>query len=138
MEQLGLRPWSFGYAYMVVALGFVVGARLNARWGGLPLGARISRGLIPGAVGGVLLAGLTLAGFREGTVSVVVVVGCAFLFYVSLGLAQMVVGAIASFLVGRLHSRTEIGMAVVFVGSSLLGMMLVRFLPNKARRQPEN
>lgn len=152
IDVLGVGPRHFGFAFMAVVVGYMSGSfasgRLSQRIG---LERMVGAGVVLGAATAALLAGLALAGVQ--TIPAVVVPTSLFFLSVGmvlpnataaaiapyatmagsasalLGFLQMGTGALAGWLVGRLHDGTTLPMAAVILAmatASLAARLLAR------------
>ncbi len=140
--SLGVKPQYFGFCFIAVVAGYMSGsftaARLSARIG---IERMIGFGVLLGICGGAVLAGLAWAGVA--TVPAVVAPVSVMFFAAGLtlpnstaaalaphasiagsasallGFVQMAAGALAGWLVGRLHDGTTLPMAGVIAGAAL-------------------
>lgn len=160
VTALGLPPHVFGLCFAAVNVGQLSGALLSARLTvRLGIDRMIAIGLALYVVGGLLMAGLAVAGVRH----VAVVVGGMALYQFGNGIVmpntmvgaiapfprtagaasalagflQMLAGATAGMAVGRLHDGTARPMALVIAGAAVtaaLAFVLLR--PRAGARAP--
>ena len=150
MGLYGVSPREFGLLFSGAILGYIAGSFITARWV-LRIGAQrlLAAGVILGALAGALMAALALAGVR----SVSAIIAPYFAFMLSIGLSQpaamsgaispfvrmagaasamfgfvqLGLGALAGYLVGRLHDGTPLPLALG-IGLSSLGAFLAWLL----------
>jgi len=157
IEFLGVAPENFGYFFAIGVLGFIAGAMIAGR---ITLRLGIDRMVLLGTAiamtGGLLLAGLALAGFANlaaivapmalytfghgillpnaGAGAVSVFPRTAGVASAMIGFAQMMISAAASLLVGQFDDGTQVPMVVV-VALCGAGAFLGYFLLTWPRRE---
>lgn len=156
---LGLPPHVFGLCFAAVNLGQVSGALLSARLTvRLGIDRMIAAGLALYVAGGLVMAGLSLAGVRH----VAVIVGGMALYQLGNGMVmpntmagaiapfpraagaasalagflQMLAGASAGLAVGRLHDGTARPMALVIAGAAVTAALAFLLLPRAGSSRP--
>lgn len=156
IDVLGLAPRHFGFAFAAVVVGYMTGTFLAGRLGGrVGVTRMIGIGSMLGALSGLVLAGLAW----NGIVNVAAVVVPMSVYFLSVGLVlpnstaaalapfprmagsassllgflQMTTGAIAGFLVGRLHDGTTLPMAAVIAATGIMGLLAYLLLVRRAK-----
>ncbi len=155
IDTLGLAPEYFGLAFACVVLGYMSGTFVSGRLGHRFGPDRMVRaGVLLGVAGGGVLAGLAWAGIATITAVVapmiLVFASCGLVLpnataaaiapfarmagsaSAMLGFIQMAGGALAGYLVGRLHDGTTVPMAEVVLATTVLALLSHLFRP----RQP--
>jgi DHA1 family bicyclomycin/chloramphenicol resistance-like MFS transporter len=151
ISRRGLSATQFGFVFLLVAAGFVAGVKVNSTLTHWSTQNRFRLGAWSCAVGGAMLA-LTDLIAAEGRYDLVLIIICCATFYFGLGVVQplaigralepfsnlagaasawlgfvmMGAGAVVSAVVGRLHSKTEIAIAIFFLTAGVLSLLLAR------------
>jgi len=148
LSELGVSPTLFGYLFLLIATGFVLGTKINSSLTNRSPGFRYRLGAAACLAGGVSLIILWSTQFDQLWPTV----GACFLYYLGLGIVQpqamgealqpfphmagaasawmgfglMGAGALSSALVGRLHQETEVGMGILFLVGGMTTLWMSR------------
>jgi MFS transporter, DHA1 family, multidrug resistance protein len=127
IDNLGMRPDTFGVFMLVMVAGSLIGAAVAARYGARPWGDRLlSIGTLCSLVGGLLIAGVGFAGWT--TIPGVI----APLFLVGLGNGGMmpIAGARAVGIAPKLAGTASAGFGAIQLGGGAIGTVVAGFLPH--------
>jgi len=157
IDVLGIDPTMFGFAFACVVVGYIAGTFASGRLGARIGTARLIRaGAVLGVVFGVAMAGLAWSGVQ----SLAAVIAPMSLFFLSVGLVlpngtaaaiapfptmagsasamlgflQMGTGALAGYVVGRLHDGSSVAMTSVIAGCAVAALAAALLTPREMPR----
>ena len=156
IDVLGVRPEHFGLCFTVVIMGFLSGSLSAARLTGrIGLERMVALGVPLGAVAGLVMVGLALAGIQTIWAVILPMAFCSASAGLTLpngtaaaigphariagsasallGFMQMGIAAGAGWLVGQLHNGTSLPMAAVIAAMMVIALITHRLLVSPIR-----
>lgn len=125
IDQLGYEPFHFGYVFIYLTLGYLLGTGFSG-WGVLASRGLLACGIVSYAIGG----GLMLALVMNGVVNLYSIVGPALLLSFANGISQpqCMAAALAAAPERRGAASSIVGFSQIMAGG--VGFQLMGWLPN--------
>jgi len=127
IDELGMRPDTFGVFMLVMVAGSLIGAAIVARYGSRPWGARLlTAGTLVSLAGGAIIAVIGLV----GSTSIVGIVAPLFLVGLGNGGMMPIAGARAVGLAPRLAGTASAGFGAIQLAGGAIGTVIAGLLPH--------
>lgn len=125
IDQLGYEPFHFGYVFIYLTLGYLLGTGFSG-WGVLSSRGLLACGILSYAIGGGLMLGLVM----NGVVNLYSIVGPAVLLSFANGISQpqCMAAALAAAPQRRGAASSIVGFSQIMAGG--VGFQLMGWLPN--------
>ncbi len=127
IDELGMRPDTFGVFMLVMVAGSLIGAAIVARYGSRPWGPRLlTVGTLTSLLGGILIAVIGLV----GATSIIGIVAPLFLVGLGNGGMMPLAGARAVGLAPRLAGTASAGFGAIQLAGGAIGTVVAGLLPH--------
>ncbi|MCY4157666.1 MAG: multidrug effflux MFS transporter [Gammaproteobacteria bacterium] len=125
IDRLGYEPFQFGYVFIYLTLGYLLGNALSG-WGALGSRGLLACGILSYAIGGGLMLGLVI----NGVVNLYSIVGPAAMLSFANGISQpqCMAAALSAAPTRRGAASSIVGFAQIMAGG--VGFQLMGWLPN--------